>query len=64
MTEEDNDWNKSTRTGNSFPWGGILAGVGRMVFYLFLLMCSLVVLGMLLAAVLGLADTEPIGDYF
>lgn len=64
MNKEADDWDKSTRTGSNFPWGGILAGVGRMVFYSFLLVCSLVVLGVLLLAMFGLADSEPLGDYF
>ncbi len=64
MNNDCDDWDKSTRTGNSFPWGGILAGVGRMVFYFFLLTCLLVVLATLLVAVFSLADNEPAGDYF
>jgi hypothetical protein len=58
------DKNELVRYGNSFPWAGILAGVWRMAFYLFLSACLLVVLAAVVLLLLSLVDSEPLGDYF
>lgn len=68
MTDYHDDLAKDepTRLGNSFPWVGILQGVGRMVFYVFLLACALLVLGAvaaLLLSVLTQNDTEVMGQF-
>lgn len=64
MSKNRSGLNKLARTGNSFPWGGIFAGVRRMIFYTFLLVCLLGVLGAILLAAFSLSDNEPVGDYF
>ena len=59
---------KPTRYGNAFPWKGMLAGVGRMVWYLLLLAGLVLVLGAIalgvFGAINGVVDKEPVGDYF
>jgi hypothetical protein len=59
---------KPIRVGNAFPWKGILAGVGRMVCYLFLLAGLVLVLGAIVVwvvgAIDGVSDKEPVEDYF
>ena len=64
MNKTQRDQNKPIRYGNAFPWVGILAGVWRMVFYLFLVVCLLAVLGTIVLAVFALADNEPVTDRF
>jgi hypothetical protein len=59
---------KPIRYGNAFPWKGILAGVGRMVCYLFLLAGLVLVLGTIgvgvFGAIGGVFDKETVEDYF
>ena len=59
---------KPVRYGNAFPWKGMLAGVGRMVWYLLLLAGLVLVLGAIALGVFGVisgvVDKEPVGDYF
>ena len=65
MNKTQRDQNKPIRYGNAFPWAGILAGVWRMVFYLFLVVCLLAALGgIIVLAVFALGDNEPVTDRF
>ena len=65
MSEPFDDQSKPIRHGNDFPWLGILAGVGRMMFYAFLSVCLVVVvLGLIVLLGAALVDNEPVGDYF
>lgn len=44
MSKHDSDRNEPVWPGNSFPWAGILASLGRLALYLSLLACLWVVL--------------------
>jgi hypothetical protein len=66
MSREYNGQIKPERLGNSFPWVGILKGVGRMIFYVVLLACALIVLGAVAALLIALVipnDAEVIGQF-
>lgn len=65
MNKYPHDHGKPIRYGNAFPWAGVLAGVKRMVFYSFLVVCLLVALGVVGLAVVALfADNEQVIDRF
>jgi len=65
MSKPYHDQSQPIRHGNAFPWKGILAGVGRMMFYSFLCVCLVVVvLGVIVLLGAALVDNEPVGDYF
>jgi hypothetical protein len=65
MSKLHHDQRQPIRHGNAFPWKGILAGVGRMMFYAFISACLVVVvLGVIVLLGAALIDNEPVGDYF
>jgi hypothetical protein len=65
MNNDPHDHGKLVRYGNPFPWAGILAGVKRMLFYTFLVVCLLVALGIVGLVIIGLfVDNEPVVDRF
>jgi hypothetical protein len=66
MSREYNNQSEPERLGNSFPWVGILKGVGRMISYVALLACVLVVVLIILGVIAELLipnDTEVIGQF-
>jgi hypothetical protein len=65
MSELHHDQSQPIRHGNAFPWKGILAGVGRMMWYALLFVCLVtVVLGIIVLLGGLLVDSEKVGDYF
>ena len=65
MSKLHHDHSQPIRHGNAFPWKGILAGVGRMMFYSFLFVCLVVVVFSIIVLLgASLTDNEPVGDYF
>jgi hypothetical protein len=66
MSRNYNGQSEPERLGNSFPWVGILKGVGRMISYTFLLACGLIVALIVLGAIAWLLipdDTEIMGQF-